>query len=142
MMRYDVSAVIAASPETTWSILADAPGYARWDNGVVRVEGTIAPGEKIKLVSEINPERAFAIKVTGYDPGRSMQWTGGMPLGLFKGVRTMTLTAQGDGHTAFEMQEVFSGPLLGVMSRSMPDLGPSFEQFAAGCKARAESHPG
>jgi len=65
-----------------------------------------------------------------------------MPLGLFKGVRTMTLTAQGDGHTAFEMQEVFSGPMLGVMSRSMPDLGPSFEQFAAGLKARAESHPG
>jgi hypothetical protein len=66
-----------------------------------------------------------------------MVWTGGMPLGLFRGVRTYTL-APHDGGTRFSMQEVFSGPLLGVIGRSIPDLQPSFERFADGLKAEAE----
>ena len=66
-----------------------------------------------------------------------MEWSGGMPLGLFRGVRTHTLTPDGDG-TAFTMREEYSGPLLGAISRSMPDLQPSFDTFAAGLKARVE----
>lgn len=62
-----------------------------------------------------------------------------MPLGLFKGVRTFTLSPQGGGTTRFAMREEFSGPLLPLIARSMPDLGPSFEQFVAGLKQRAES---
>jgi hypothetical protein len=68
-----------------------------------------------------------------------MTWTGGMPLGLFKGVRTFTLTPEGSGSTTFTMREEYSGPLLPLIWRSMPDLGPSFEQFANGLKQRAES---
>jgi hypothetical protein len=67
-----------------------------------------------------------------------MVWKGGMPLGLFKGVRTFTLSPQPDGMTRFTMREEFTGPLLPLIWRSMPDLGPSFAQFAAGLKARAE----
>jgi hypothetical protein len=37
------------------------------------------------------------------------------------------------------MREEYSGPLLPLMWRTMPDLGPSFQKFAAGLKARAES---
>ena len=61
-----------------------------------------------------------------------------MPLGLFKGVRTFTLTPSEGGPTRFHMREEYTGPLLGPIWRSMPDLGPSFEQFARGLKARAE----
>ena len=66
-----------------------------------------------------------------------MVWTGGMPLGLFKGVRTFTLTPEGSA-TRFEMREEYTGPLLPMIWRSMPDLGRSFEQFARGLKAKAE----
>ena len=61
-----------------------------------------------------------------------------MPLGLFKGVRTFTLTPDGRA-TRFDMREEYTGPLLPVIWRSMPDLGPSFEQFARGLKAKAEA---
>ena len=61
-----------------------------------------------------------------------------MPLGLFKGVRTYTLTPEGN-RTAFTMREEYTGPLLGMMWRSMPDLGPSFKQFVNGLKARVEA---
>ncbi len=61
-----------------------------------------------------------------------------MPLGLFKGVRTFSLSPQEAGVTRFDMREEYTGPLLPLIWRSMPDLGPSFEQFASGLKARAE----
>jgi hypothetical protein len=137
MKSYDAAATIAAPPETVWAILTDAPAYAQWDSGVQKVDGRIAPGEKIKVVSEANPGRAFPVKVTQFEPGRSMVWSGGMPLGLFKGVRTFTLTPEG-GATRFTMREEYTGPLLPMIWRSMPDLGPSFEQFARGLKAKAE----
>ena len=61
-----------------------------------------------------------------------------MPLGLFKGVRTFELSPAGAGATRFHMREEYTGPLLALIWRTMPDLGPSFEQFARGLKAKAE----
>jgi hypothetical protein len=53
-------------------------------------------------------------------------------------VRTYTLDPGGDGRTAFAMREEFTGPMAPLIFRSMPDLGPSFEQFARGLKEQAE----
>lgn len=138
MRVYESSASIAAGPEQIWAILADAPHYADWENGVIRVEGTIAPGEKIKVVSSANPNRAFPVTVTEFEPGRRMVWSGGMPLGLFRGVRTFTLAPETNGTTRFHMREEYTGPMLALIWKSMPDLQPSFDAFASGLKRRAE----
>jgi hypothetical protein len=138
MKSYESEATIQANPETIWAVLIDAAAYADWDSGVERVEGTIAPGETIKVHSEANPGRAFPVKVTEFRPGSQMTWSGGMPLGLFRGVRTFELSPGAGGATHFRMREEYTGPLLPLIWRSMPDLGPSFEQFARGLKARAE----
>ena len=61
-----------------------------------------------------------------------------MPLGLFKGERTFTLTPRGGDATDFRLREEYSGPMLGLVWESMPDLGPSFDKFARGLKRRAE----
>jgi hypothetical protein len=136
---YDATADIEATPDTIWTILTDAPNLSNWDSGVERVEGKIAPGETIKVFVKVNPGRAFPVKVTEFVPGQKMVWSGGMPLGLFKGVRTYTLSPQGSGRTKFTMREEYTGPLLPMIWRSIPDLGPSFQQFASGLKSRAES---
>lgn len=138
MKAYEVASTINASPDAIWAVLTDGPGYTAWDSGAVRVSGRIAPGEKITVVSKANPERAFPVKVSEFVPGQRMAWSGGMPLGLFKGVRTFTLAPAGNGVTRFSMREEYTGPLLSVMWRSMPDLNPLFQQFANGLKARAE----
>lgn len=138
MKAYDATTLIDATPAAIWAVLTDAPGYARWDSGVLRVDGRIADGEKLKLVSEANPKRTFALRVTEFRPGERMTWTGGMPLGLFRGVRRFTLTPQGNGTTRFTVREEYSGPLLPLIWRSMPDLGPSFRKFATGLKRQAE----
>lgn len=62
-----------------------------------------------------------------------------MPLGLFKGVRTFTLSPEDGGRTRFTMREEYTGPLLPLIWRSMPDLGPSFQQFATGLRKQAEA---
>jgi hypothetical protein len=46
---------------------------------------------------------------------------------------------QGNGATEFTLREVFGGPLLGLIGRSIPDMTATFEQFAAGLKRRAEA---
>ena len=139
MKFYEASSTISAKPEAIWSILTDGGSYPSWDSGVERVEGRIAPGETIKVYVKVNPGRAFPIKVTEFVPGQRMVWSGGMPLGLFKGVRTYTLSPQGNGTTKFNMREEYTGAMLPMIWRSIPDLGPSFAQFANGLKQRAET---
>ncbi|MEA2286579.1 MAG: hypothetical protein QOJ21_2622 [Solirubrobacteraceae bacterium] len=139
MKSYEATATIEASPEKIWAILTDSRAYPTRDSGVQADDGTIAPGNTIKVRSEASPGRAFPVKVTEFEPGHGMTWTGGMPLGLFTGVRTFRLSPAGDGATRFDVREEYTGPLLPLVWRTMPDLGPSFQQFAAGLKARAEA---
>jgi len=68
-----------------------------------------------------------------------MVWRGGMPFGLFTGTRTYTLSRQPDGRVRFGMREEYTGPLAGLIGRSIPDLAPSFARFAAGLKDRVET---
>jgi hypothetical protein len=137
MRFFEASSTIAAAPEAIWAVLTDAPGYSRWDSGVQRLEGTVAPGEKLKVTSEVNPNRAYPVKVTRFEPNRAMAWTGGLPLGLMKGVRTFSLTPE-NGVTRFTLREEFTGPMLPLIWRSMPDMQASFDKFVSGLKARAE----
>jgi len=139
-MRYfEASSAIAASPEAVWAVLSDGASWPSWDSGVDAVEGRIAMGETIKIRSQAAPGRAFPVKVTRFEPPAHLRFSGGMPLGLFRGVRAYELSNGANGHVTFRMREEYSGPLLRLIWRSMPDLGPSFERFARGLKQRAES---
>jgi hypothetical protein len=138
MKTFSVSLPIRASASGIWDVLTDAPKYPSWNTTVDKVEGRIALGEKITVHAKISPGRAFPVKVTQFDSGKKMIWTGGMPLGLFKGERVFTLTDRGDGTTEFQMKEAFSGPLAPLIERSIPNLQPAFDEFAAALKRRAE----
>lgn len=106
--------------------------------GVIRIEGTIAKGEKVVAYNKISPNRAFPAKVTEFVVGERMAWTGGMPLGLFTGVRTFSLTPKGDGSYDFTLREEFSGPMLFMIGGTIPDMTDSFNNFVKGLKAYAE----
>jgi hypothetical protein len=119
-------------------LLVDAGSWPAWDSGVEAVEGRVSDGEKVTIRSAAAPGRAFPVRVTTVEPPRRLVFTGGMPLGLFRGVRTYTLTPDGQG-TVFRMREEYTGPMLPLIWRSMPDLQPSFDRFAAGLRTRVES---
>lgn len=139
MKEYTATTTIHAPSETIWKLLTDASAYPEFDPSCERIEGRIAVGEKIKAFSKLTPGRAFPVKVTEVVAGAKMTWSGGMPLGLFKGVRTFTTTARGDGAIEFTLREVFSGPMLALIGGSIPDLTEPFRKFAEGLKARAEA---
>jgi hypothetical protein len=139
MRSYEASTTIDAVSERVWSVLTDGDAYAAWDSGIDSLDGRIADGERIAFRAEVSGKRTFKVKVAVVEPGRRMTWTGGMPLGLFRGVRTFVVTPLDDGHSQFDMREEFTGPMLPLIWRSMPDLGPAFQRFAAGLKARAEA---
>lgn len=138
MKFFEASSTIKAGPDAIWPVLVDGASYPLWDSGVDRVEGRIALGQKIKVYVAANPGRAFPVRVAEVQSGQLMRWTGGMPLGLFTGDRTYRLVPQGNGTTTFAMREEYRGPLLPLIWRSIPDLGPSFQQFADGLKRRVE----
>ena len=138
---FESSADIAATPDAVWAVLINGSAWSSWDSGVDGVDGRIGPGETVTIRSKAAPGRTFPVKVTTFDAPRTLVFSGGMPLGLFKGVRTYRLNPGGQG-TRFDMREEYSGPLLALMWRSMPDLGPSFDQFATGLKARLERAAG
>lgn len=139
MKTFQTSASIRATPEAIWEILTDATRYRTWNTTVTKVEGRIAKGEKVTVHAKLSPGRPFPVKVTEFIPGRKMAWTGGMPLGLFKGERTFTLTPRNDGMVEFRMVEVFDGLLSPLIERSIPNLQPAFDEFASALKNRAEA---
>lgn len=137
MKTYQISKFIAVPPDRVWHVLTTVLPQTPMPFGILRLEGDLSLNGRVKLWSELDPKRAFALTVTGFEPPDKMVWKGGMPLGLFTGTRSFTLNVQ-DGGTQFEMQEVFSGLLSGMIVKSMPDLTPSFEKFAQALKERAE----
>ena len=138
MKCFSTSTNIQAAPETIWDILVDGTKWVQWNTTIVKVEGKIALGETVTVYTKIDPERAFSVKVSEMVPHQRMVWTGKMPLGLFKGERTYSLSKQLNGSVEFSMKEIFSGLMAPLIAKSIPDLQPSFDEFAAALKRKAE----
>lgn len=137
-MKYnEFSSKIDAPADVIWQILTDAQALVDGDVGITKLEGAIRLGNKIKLWAEVSGDRAFPIKVIEMDYKRKMVWQGGMPFGLFKGTRQFVLTPDDDG-TLFHLREDYTGPMVPLIWKSMPDLAPSFEKFVIGVKRLAE----
>jgi hypothetical protein len=137
MKSFSTATTIDAPAATVWRVLTDAPAYPSWNPTVTSIDGVIAPGERITVHAAINPGRSFPVRVAEFEPDRRMVWRGGMPLGLFTGTRTFALTPAGDG-VEFAMSEDYRGLMAGLITKSIPDLQPEFERFAASLKQVAE----
>jgi hypothetical protein len=137
MKTYSITKQLPVEAERVWAVLTDAAKLASGPTGITRLEGRIAPGEKVKLWTQATGDRPFSLQVTTFEPARSLVWEGGMPLRLFWGVRRFTLTPNENG-VQFEMSETFSGPLSGLVVKPIPDLTPSFETFTTGLLALAQ----
>lgn len=138
MRSFATSITIQAAPEAIWRILTDAAGYPSWNTTVSSVDGLIALGEKVTVHAKVAPGRAFPVKVVAFEAPRHMVWSGGLPLGLFNGKRTFELRATTGSGVEFTMREDYTGWLAPLIAKSLPDLQPAFDEFAACLKARLE----
>lgn len=137
--RYEVTRSIDAPADTVWSLLTDADRYTAWNRAVVSIEGPIRQGNIVKLVSIADPKRTFELDVVEMQAPHHMVWSNGMPVGLFTGRRTYTITETGDLRCEFTMVEEFTGPLAALITRVIPDLTDSFTTFADSLKTAAET---
>ena len=135
-MSCRVDANIPASAETIWDLLTDAEGFPRWNSTVTGIDGQIRDGEKIRVHAP-GTDRTFTPRISDFVPNAHMTWTGGSAP-MFKGVRTFSLRPRPDGSTDFTMEERFSGLMLPLAKRSMPDFGPVFKQYADDLRREAE----
>jgi uncharacterized protein YndB with AHSA1/START domain len=127
MRSHEATTLIDAAPERVWPVLTDIGAWSSWGSGVTSVDGRLALGEKLSITVEANPRRAFPVKVVTISEPDRIVFRGGLPLGLFVGERTYTLQREGAA-TRFTMREQYSGPLAGVIFKSIPDLSPSFQR--------------
>jgi hypothetical protein len=137
---FEAGTRIDAPPEQVWALLTDVGGWRDWDSGVDRVEGRVALGETLTIYATMIRNRPFPVTVTELRPGEAMRWRAGLPFGAAVIERNYNLDAQDDGGTVLTVREDHTGPLAALLGRSTPDLNPSFRQFCAGIKARAEQH--
>lgn len=135
-MSCGVELNIRARAGIIWSLLTNAKDFPRWNSTVTSLEGQIRQGEQLR-VRVPGTDRVFTPRVSGVVPDRRMTWTGGFSP-VFKGVRSFELRPRPDSSTDFVMEERFSGLMLPLVKRSMPDFGPVFERYASDLKHEAE----
>lgn len=126
-----ISQTINADAATVWEVLTDASDFARWNSTVVSLDGDIREGEKIKLVSTLDTERTFKLKVKEMVPNQRLVWGDAM------GKRTYTLEATNTG-TRFSMTEKIGGFMFPLFANKIPSFDEAFEQFTADLKKEAE----
>jgi uncharacterized protein YndB with AHSA1/START domain len=138
--EYVTVSSIQAAPARVWHILTDAAGYANWNPEIVAIEGRMAPHARIKARVKVGGGaiRTVTMRVTAFETPSRMEWTGGLPLGLFVGRRTFTVTPR-DGMSEFRMHLRMSGPLAPLILKSVGDRQPEIDSFSAALKAHAES---
>ena len=126
-----VTTTINADLSIIWSLLTNASDYARWNSTIVSIEGEIKLGQKIRLVSYLDPKRTFKIKIKGVVPEQKMIW--GDPMGK----RTFDLKETPNG-VIFSMHEKIGGLMYPLFANKIPPFDESFEKFAADLKQEAE----
>jgi uncharacterized protein YndB with AHSA1/START domain len=130
-----VTADIGASPQTVWQLLTDAKGMPAWNSTVTSIDGEISLGQRLAIRVPIS-DRTFKPKVVDFEAPSTMTWADGQAP-MFRGARVYRVEPRGDG-TRFTMTETFSGLMLPMIARTLPDFVPVFDQYAADLKAAAE----
>lgn len=136
MKSLEAETLINARNSTVWEIITDAGNYTVWESGITSIQGELRNGGTIRIRTRTRGNRTFRLRVQQI-PGEVMTWTGGLPLGLFRGVRTFTLSPQ-RGMTQLRVKEEFSGPLLGLMDKTMADTEQALTDYVNAVKERAE----
>jgi hypothetical protein len=140
--EYVTVATVNAPVDRVWAILVDASRYATWNPEIIGIEGSFDAGERFRARVRLGNGaiRSVSMTVTRFDPLSRMEWTGGLPFGLFVGRRLFTLAPR-DGLTEFRMDLRMTGPLAPLIIRSVGDRQPEVDSFSAALKAHAEAAP-
>jgi len=131
-VRIEAVTPIAAPVERAWSVLSDTDAYGSWNPFVKRLDGQLAPGEKIEVSLALAGRKPQKMKprIVGYEPGRSFEWLGQVgPRAVFDGRHRFELRPVDEGRCELVQSEVLSGVLVPFFKRML--TGPTPDAFVA-----------
>ncbi|MER5885299.1 SRPBCC domain-containing protein [Streptomyces sp. NPDC001941] len=142
MQTISTTVDIDATPQTVWEVLSDLSGYQDWNPFIREAQGTVAPGERLrlKLFPAAGRPIAMSPKVLVADAGRELRWIGHLLIpGVFDGEHHFRLAPGPSGGTRVEHGERFSGILVPFTGKIIANTEHDFARLNAALKERAES---
>ncbi len=132
--------LIQASQAVVWDILTDFRAYGEWNPFIIKIEGKLEVGERLKTHMQTEARvQVFSPVVTELEGGQSFEWRGSLPLGLFKGKHSFRLEDLGQDRCRLIHGESFSGLLSkSIMKRIGEETLRNFEAMNEALKVRAE----
>lgn len=133
---------VRANADRLWSLIADLPGWDRWNPVETTVEGAIAFGGEIALTETIGdlPERRVVAKVVEWQPYAQLVWS--EQRGLWsRSLRYFEIQELEDGQSCIAANGfIFSG-LRGEMyfDKHRPKLRRAVDAVSEAWKAAAEA---
>ena len=133
---------VRATPDQIWDLIADLPGWDRWNPVETKLEGAIAFGAEIALTERIGdlPERRAAMRVGEWQPYSQLVWAESRGL-WFRSMRYFEIEPlEQPGSCIVANGFIFSG-LRGEMffDRHRKHLRHAVDAVADACKAAAEA---
>lgn len=140
MKTSSASIDIDAPAAKIWAIVTDAPSHPSFDPNCIRIQGgKAAEGVWLRIYDTLGPERGYLMRVASFSPPRIMIWVGGSRFALLRRMRTFAIEERTRTACHFTLKEEFSGPMLRLARRSIPDMTEAFEGFCRGLKELAEA---
>ncbi len=140
MQEIKTEILIQAPQERVWRILMDFEKYSTWNPFIVSLEGIPMTGET--LVAQLSLKGrtiTFKPKIVEISPFQNFEWSGSLPLGLFKGNHYFTLERVSSDQTKFIHGERFTGLLHGLIIKRIGEaIHQNFLNMNEALKARAE----
>ena len=137
-------AVIPASPERVYAVLADFARYPEWNPLNLEAHGEARLSARVPMVFRDLPGKPGAVirqtvRIVAAEPGGELAWAGHVPL-ILKGRHGFLLTPEGEG-TRVVHTEVLSGLLPSTWSaeRIARDFVPAYEAVNTALAARVAS---
>lgn len=132
---------VRAASDRIWDLIADLPGWDRWNPVETAVEGTIAFGGTIALSEAVPglPERRASVRVGEWQPYAQLVWMEKRGL-WFRSMRYFEIEELEPGSCIVANGFIFSG-LRGEMhfDRHRKALRGAVDAIAEGLKSAAEA---
>lgn len=128
---------VNATADVVWSVLQDGARYCSWVPGVEDVEGDVADGQTITLVSDGGHERT-TVKITATANRRLMTWRLGPGFGIDSTEVAFEVADTGFGCTVV-LTRADGGLLHGVLGEDGTDPKSRLNALAAALAAAGEA---
>lgn len=142
MHRIRTQAVIDATPQAVWAVLADFASYPAWNPLNLEAHGQAVLGARIPMVfrnlASARPGATISqtVTLTTCEPGKALAWSGHVPL-LFRGRHHFTLEAVPAGTRVLHGEDLAGLiPLTFSKAQIARDFLPAYEAVNVALAAR------